>query len=433
MHKTDDMEFRITVFHWRQAMKRILLIIAVALALVPLLKTTASGSLLSSIGPVVGRDHGLHVDLWSDRNQDEVYYPGEDVDVYFRANDDCYVTIYSIGSDGDVEMLFPRYPDDGYVFGGMTYRLPEYYDDWDYRIGGPTGVEYLHAVASRSPRPFRYGVRRGHYHLGIDPIHGDPFIAMNAINGRIIHSSHIHATATLSFFIGSRVWYPRYMCYDCHGRSARFDPYAVDCPRYTVHLAHDYDYWWAHEYYPVSRRFVFGGPFWRFEHRAVPAHRHQNFRYVDCALGYRNYHPVRVISRPPAAVRYKSPTITTRRGYQNSYKRVTYSETRTLPRTGGSRVRTSGNTRSIDRDPGSARSRSESTTVTAPSARSRSESTTVTAPSARSRSESRTMDAPAPRSVSPERSNSGPASVPRQGGSADRESRSSSRGSGRTR
>ncbi|MBE0645308.1 MAG: DUF4384 domain-containing protein [Bacteroidetes bacterium] len=381
-------------------MKRILLILAVTLAFMPLLKSTASGRPLSSIGPVVSPNRGLSVDLWSDRNQDEVYYPGDAVDLFFRANDDCFVSIYSIGSDGDVELLFPRYPDDGFVFGGMTYRLPEYYDDWGYRISGPTGVEYLHAVASRTPRSFRYGSSNGRYHLGIDPVVGDPFLAINTINNRLIRSNRIHATATLSFFIGSRVWYPRYMCYDCHGRSARFDPYAVACPRYSVRLSHDYDYWWAYDYHPVSRLFVFGGPFWRFELRTTSPHKYYSGRYIDYALGHRNYYPIRTIVRAPKTVVYKSPVITTRRSYQTSRERVTYSETRTrtVLREDGTRVRTTGNSRTVSPAEGATRSRTESSSVTAPATRSRTESSTVTAPATRSRTESSTVTAPATRS-----------------------------------
>ncbi|MFZ1729466.1 MAG: DUF4384 domain-containing protein [Bacteroidota bacterium] len=432
-------------------MKRILLIIAVTLALVPLMKSSASGSPLSSIGPIGSMDRGLNVDMWSDRNQDEVYYPGESVDVYFRANDDCFVTIYSIGSDGDVELLFPRYPDNGFVFGGMTYRLPEYYDDWSYRISGPDGVEYLQAVASRTPRAFRYGQRDGRYHLGIDPVVGDPFVAINSINGRLILGSHMHATATLSFFIGSRVWYPRYMCYDCHGRSARFDPYSIDCPRYSVRLAHDYDYWWAYDYHPVSTRFVFGGPFWRFEVRSGNSYRNRRSHYLDCALGHRNYYPIRPITRRPQVVVYRSPRITTHRDYQTSRDRVTYSETktRTMQRSDGTRVRTTGNTRTTERNPvvptttsrsrsestveptTNSRSRSESSTVPTPSASSRSGSSSTTTPSSRSRSESSTAATPTPSrgsSVSRERTDNDAAagSTSRGSGSTSGSTRSSS-------
>ncbi|MBR9977811.1 MAG: DUF4384 domain-containing protein [Bacteroidetes bacterium] len=348
--------------------------------------STSSAQAIATIGPIISRGNNLRVDVWTNRSQDEIYAPGEMVHVWFRANDDCHVTIYGIGSDGEVEILFPRYPDDGFVFGGMTYQLSEYYDAWSYRARGPDGVVYLHAVASRSHRPFRYGVRRGNYHLDINHVVGDPFLAINNINRRLTSASHLHAKATVSYFIGRRVWYPRYACYDCHGRNVRFDPYATDCPRYVVRLARDYDYWWAYDYYPrATHRLMFAGPFWKFELRAVPVHRYRPLRYVDCALGYRNYRPVRAFARPPHVAVYASPVLKTRRDYQKSYERISYSDTRTRVLTGsdGTRVRSSGVTRTPDRNAASTRSRSDVSSGT--STRSRSDVSPGT--STRSRSD----------------------------------------------
>ncbi|MDT8323508.1 MAG: DUF4384 domain-containing protein, partial [Bacteroidota bacterium] len=317
-------------------MKRFFLILAVSLALMPLLKSTAFGRPFSGIRPVVSSDHGLHVDLWTNRDQDEIYDVDEYLEVYFRANSDCHVSIYLIDTEGRTEIIFPRYPDDGFVFGGTTYRLPDYYDDLDLRLRGPHGVGYLHAVASRSPRPFRFGVLHGRYHLRLDPVEGDPFLAINAINSRLIPVHHMHANATVSFFVGRRVWYPRYMCYDCHGRAASFDPYYDSCPRYTVRATRSFDYWWGYDYHPVRTRLVFGGPFWRFELRAVPVHRH---RYVDCAVGFGNYRPMRPIYRPHTKVVYRSPVQKTRHRYSREYTPLSYRE---------SAVRRSGNTRSMN-------------------------------------------------------------------------------------
>ncbi len=307
-------------------MKRLLIILAVCLALMPLLKSNAWGAPVSDIGPVVHRDHNLSVDLWTDRMQDEVYGIGDQMEVYFRANSDCYVTIYSIDTDGNVDILFPQYPDDGYVFGGMTYRLPDYYDAMDLRLRGPRGVGYLHAAASRRPNAFRLGVYRGRYHLDVAPIAGDPFLAINSINTRLIGGSHLHAVATVSFFVGSRVWYPRYMCYDCHGRTVHFDPYRDACARYSVRLTRQYDYWWGYNYYPASARFSYVGPFWRFELRTIPAYRHRRIRYIDCAFGFGNYYPVRPITRPVRHVVYR-PTHT-RALYTRNFRPVTYRDTR---------------------------------------------------------------------------------------------------------
>ncbi|MBN1448908.1 MAG: DUF4384 domain-containing protein, partial [Bacteroidetes bacterium] len=347
-------------------MKRFILLIVVSLALMPLLKSSAFGRPVSTIGPVVGRDHGLHVDLWTNRAQDEIYDIGDHLEIAFRANDDCYVTIYTIDTDGNVDVLFPQYPDDGFIFGGLTYQLPDYYDAMDLRLRGPRGVGYLHAVASRRPGAFRLPVYSGRYRLMVDPVAGDPFIAINRINTRLIPPGHIHASVTVSFFVGSRVWYPRYMCYDCHGRAIRFDPYHDACASYSVRVARGYDYWWGYDYHPGMVRYAFTGPFWRFELRTLPAYRHRSIRYIDCAVGSGNYYPIRPITRPVRQVVYRP---TARRAIPaSSGSPVKYRDTRlrrngtALPgstSTGGSRSDVSGgSTRSTTT------SRSRSTAVT---------------------------------------------------------------------
>lgn len=319
-------------------MKRVILILVVSMAFLPLLNSPAFGRTLLNPGPVVSSDRGLNIDLWTDRAQDEIYDVGDSQEIYFRTNDDCYATIYHIDTDGNVEVLFPQYPDDGFVFGGMTYRLPDYYDDWDLRARGPEGIGYLHAVASRTPHAFNYAVHRNHYHVNVDPVAGDPYLAINTINARLIPRRHLHAAATVSFFVGRHSWYPRYMCYDCHGRSMRFHPYRDACPRYNVRLTRHYDYWWGYDYHPAFVHLSFGGPFWRFELRTVPVHRHRRYRYLNYAYGYGNYHPIRPLYRSPRTVVYKSPRIKTRRSHARQYQPVTYRDTR-IRRTGNARTR----------------------------------------------------------------------------------------------
>jgi len=308
-------------------MKRFIITIAVALALLPTLFAGAAIGSVSSIGPVRSGESGMQVDVWTDRGQNEFYNPGDPITVYLRASDDCFVTIYSIGTEGEVSIIFPEYPDDGFVYGGVTYRLPEYYSGMSLRIAGPRGIEYLHAVATRDPGAFLYTSHRGRWHAGIGPIAGDPFLAINSINGRLIRGRHIAATATVSYFIGGHVWYPRYACYDCHARSPRFDPYDLSCSRYSVSIASHYDYWWAYDYHPVRAHFVFGGPFWRFVVRTHPAHRRPHYRYVDFAYGHWNYVPLRPIARPHHKVVYRPSRITTHRSWERSYTRVRANDT----------------------------------------------------------------------------------------------------------
>ncbi|MBL0173802.1 MAG: DUF4384 domain-containing protein [Ignavibacteria bacterium] len=275
--------------------------------------------------PVASDAIGTDIDVWTSGGEGAVYREGDAIDIYFRANSDCFVTVYDISTDGAVRILFPQYPDDGFVYGGVTYRLPEYYGAGPFRVTGPRGIEYLHAVATLEPSAFRYAVRSHGYMLDVDPVSGDPYIAINSINERIISRHHIRATATTSFFVGGLVWYPRYTCRGCHAGPARFDPYADVCTRYSMIVAHDYDYWWTHDYHPARVHFAFSGPFWRFELRTGPFRPHRH-RYTDCAWGFGNYRPRVVPKHSYVVIERTSPRVEAHRSYEREYRPITYTE-----------------------------------------------------------------------------------------------------------
>jgi len=93
---------------------------------------------------------GLAVEVWVD-NDDGIYYEDEEITLYFRANRDCYVAIYSVDTRGDVAMLFPSNRwEDGRVNGGEVYSIPGEYADFNLVVSGPEGIEHVQAVASTS-------------------------------------------------------------------------------------------------------------------------------------------------------------------------------------------------------------------------------------------------------------------------------------------
>ncbi len=94
-------------------------------------------------------DRHLDVEVWTDHYDGE-YYNGDDIVVYFRANRDAFVSIYSIDTRGRVNLLFPIDPtEDNYVRGGVTYSLPGEDADYDLEINGPEGFENIQIIASR--------------------------------------------------------------------------------------------------------------------------------------------------------------------------------------------------------------------------------------------------------------------------------------------
>jgi hypothetical protein len=98
-------------------------------------------------------DGGPRVDVWVDRGDWSVYRPGDRLDVFFRVDRSCYVTIVDYAPDGSVSILFPnRWCGSNFVSAGRTYRIPES-RMYSLRIAGSGGEETLFACAHSAPWP----------------------------------------------------------------------------------------------------------------------------------------------------------------------------------------------------------------------------------------------------------------------------------------
>ncbi len=205
----------------------------------------------------------LEIDVWMDQPDGSVYYPGEEITVLFRANLDCYVTLYNIDSQGYIHRLWPhdRF-EDNYVRGYRTYQVPDRYDGYELRIDGPEGIEYVQAVASLSPydvpdfeyrQPSNYRRNSG-YHDNRDDwdvsfgiVQGDPFLAINKINRHCIPDSHWERKQTAVdmayFYVERYVYYPRTVCSDCHAERSnqwnRYDPYNDVCTEVVFYFENE--------------------------------------------------------------------------------------------------------------------------------------------------------------------------------------------------
>ncbi len=104
-------------------------------------------------------DRYLDVEL-STNHDDGEYFEGDNVTLKFRVNQDAFVAIYSVDSRDRVNLIFPASPgDDNFVRGGVTYRIPDGYSDYDLIVSGPEGIENMQIIASRErfPIPDWYG------------------------------------------------------------------------------------------------------------------------------------------------------------------------------------------------------------------------------------------------------------------------------------
>jgi len=80
-------------------------------------------TLLALIEPVYSeKEHGLYVKLSLSKAD---LKEGDEVKIFYQANKDCYVYIFSIAADGSVTLLMPnRIYQDNYIKANTTYEFP---------------------------------------------------------------------------------------------------------------------------------------------------------------------------------------------------------------------------------------------------------------------------------------------------------------------
>jgi uncharacterized protein DUF4384 len=201
----------------------------------------------------------MRVNVWHDRDEDAVYREGESVRLHFETNLDAYAVAYRIDSEGEVSLLWPRSRlDDGFVFANHTYNLPAP-GSRRLRTAGSEGIEYVQVLVSAYPFDLRNLEIDFHHEQVERPLRyyvaGDPYLAMNDINFEItgLEEAEDFVVANYtSWYVGSRVDHPRYLCSQCHDDDMERHPYRDTC---TIEIHHNYEWdndWYAgHGYYPV--------------------------------------------------------------------------------------------------------------------------------------------------------------------------------------
>lgn len=220
----------------------------------------------------------LKIDVWLDRGDGSVYHQGEAVTVYFKTSEDCFVTVYNIDTDGNIGILFPTLPGEGnYVEGGATYYIPMPEHESFFVIDEPAGMGYVEAVASHQPFslagwPFyAQGGSQPHHAEGVvERISGDPFLAIEEINSKILPFGEDvpYADDFAVYYVETVVDYPRYVCNDCHTPAYySYDPYYYPCSYVNIVV---FDYWWYNRWYYVDYWWVDYYPYWDYYYYAPP-------------------------------------------------------------------------------------------------------------------------------------------------------------------
>lgn len=202
------------------------------------------------------------VSVWTNRG--EAPYPsGESVRVMFQTEEDGYVTVLRVDTDGRVRVLFPREPwEDNLARAGRVYEVRDAWGFSGFRADAYPGLGYLFAVVAAEP--FIYDPiendQRWSYELVADGgrIRGDPYAALTELAARIVPEGNQDWDYDITPYHVQRHYdYPRFLCFDCHAYAGfpAWNPYDYTCVRFRV-VAFDDPYYYPYRWYGGTRAVI---------------------------------------------------------------------------------------------------------------------------------------------------------------------------------
>ena len=218
---------------------------------------TTFGLLSLLVGSAVVSDRP-RVEIWTDRG-DDPYASGQGVRVHFRTEQDAYVTILRIDTDGRVRVLFPREPwEDNFARGGRDYEVPGRDSRDAFYVDDYPGVGYIFAVVAGDA--FVYDALESHDHwdyraIADGRIHGDPYVAVTDLAERILPPAYGDWDYDLApYYVQRHYDYPRFLCYDCHSpvNYSSWSPYDYSCVRFRI-VVYDDPYYYPYRTYGATR------------------------------------------------------------------------------------------------------------------------------------------------------------------------------------
>jgi hypothetical protein len=234
---------------------RTLIAASIALAAMPLMATgrpARAATTSRAPAPPPG------IRIWTAHS--DTYHRGEMVRVYFRTENDAYVTVFRVDTDGRVRILFPRDPyDPNLAHGGETYTVDNVDDQDAFMVDDAPGVGYVFAVASQDPFIYDAFTASDHWSLqqvaGLTDgrIHGDPYSSLQDLAQHVMPDGYAdYDTHLLPYYVEQRYQYPRFLCYDCHSYVpyAYWDPYSHFCSRFSLFVYYDPFYFYPSYWYP---------------------------------------------------------------------------------------------------------------------------------------------------------------------------------------
>lgn len=77
------------------------------------------------------------------------YRIGDKINLYFRSEKDCYLTLLNYGTSGKLSVLLPNaISKDNHITGSKIYAIPGEDYSFDYILSGPPGTERIKAIGT---------------------------------------------------------------------------------------------------------------------------------------------------------------------------------------------------------------------------------------------------------------------------------------------
>src|SRR5206468_961092 len=205
------------------------------------------------------------IEVWTNRG-DDPYASGQAARVSFRTEQDAYVTIFRVDTDGRVRVLYPREPwDDSFARGGRDYEVEQRSSRDAFYVDDYPGVGYIFAVAAADP--FVYDAMESEDHwdyraIADGRVRGDPYVALTDLAQRIVPDGYADWDYDIApYYVQQHYDYPRFLCYDCHSYVSYpyWSPYDYTCVRFRI-VVFDDPYYYPYRYYGGTR-VVFTRPY----------------------------------------------------------------------------------------------------------------------------------------------------------------------------
>ncbi len=89
------------------------------------------------------------INAWIERGNGATYKNNEELIINFFSNTGCYIKIFHIDVNGDVQLIFPNeYYSDNYISANTIHSIPDSNYPFKFNLGEPFGTEFIKVMAS---------------------------------------------------------------------------------------------------------------------------------------------------------------------------------------------------------------------------------------------------------------------------------------------